>query len=67
MHNDHLLKMHEDIQYKKLSYLTAHLENGINTNHDPDKVIFNFSNHQLSEHEKALLCKGLEFAILVNR
>ena len=33
------------------------------TSHDPDKVLFNFSSYQLSEHEKSLLSKGLNFAI----
>ena len=34
------------------------------TLHDPDKILFNFSSYQLSEHEKSLLNKGLNFAIL---
>ena len=33
------------------------------TLHDPDKIMFNFSSYQLSEHEKSLLNKGLNFAI----
>ena len=33
------------------------------TSHEPDKVLFNFSSYQLSEHEKSLLSKGLNFAI----
>ena len=33
------------------------------TFHDPEKVIFNFSSHWLSDDEKSLLCKGLNFAI----
>ena len=33
------------------------------TSHDPDKVIFNYSSHVLTESEKSLLCKGLNFAI----
>ena len=31
--------------------------------HDPQKVIFNYSSHVLTESEKSLLCKGLNFAI----
>ena len=31
--------------------------------HDPDKVIFIFSSHTLNDHQKFLLCKGLNFAI----
>ena len=30
---------------------------------DPEKVLFNFSSHQLTEHEKSLLSRGLNFAI----
>ena len=33
------------------------------TSHDPDKVISNYSSHVLTENEKSLLCKGLNFAI----
>ena len=29
---------------------------------DPEKVIFNYSSHVLTESEKNLLCKGLNFA-----
>ena len=31
--------------------------------HDADKIIFNFSSHVLTNHEKSLLSKGLNFAI----
>ena len=31
--------------------------------HDADKVIFNISNHILSEHKKLILSKGLNFAV----
>ena len=30
---------------------------------DLDKVIFNFSSYNLNNHEKSVLCKGLNFAI----
>ena len=33
------------------------------TSHDPEKVLFNFSSHQLTEHDKSLLSRGLNFAI----
>ena len=33
------------------------------TSHNPDKMIFNFSIHELSDDEKSLLCKGLHFSI----
>ena len=32
--------------------------------HDPVKIIFNYSSYVLSESEKSLLCKGLNFSIL---
>ena len=31
--------------------------------HDPEKVIYNFSKHNLTEVEKSVLCKGLQFAL----
>ena len=33
------------------------------TSHNPEKVIFNFSSHELSDDEKLLLYKGLNFSI----
>ena len=33
------------------------------TSHDADKVIFNFSSHALTDHEKSILSEGLNFAI----
>ena len=33
------------------------------SSHDPEKVIFNFSSHELTSSEKYLLAKGLCFAI----
>ena len=33
------------------------------TSHDTDKVFFSFSNHSLTEHEKCLLIRRLNFAI----
>ena len=37
--------------------------NSSDTCQDPDKVIFNFSRYNLSDHEKIVLSKGLTFAI----
>ena len=31
--------------------------------HNPEKVKFNYSSHVLTESEKGLVCKGLNFAI----
>ena len=36
---------------------------GSTQTHDPKEVIFNFSSYVLSETEKVLLCKGLNFVI----
>ena len=33
------------------------------TSHDPDKVISNYSSHVLTENEKSLLYKSLNFAV----
>ena len=38
-----------------------------NSSHDPDKVIYNFSDYKLTESEKSVLCKDLEFAIPTNK
>ena len=35
--------------------------------HDPDKVIYNFSSHKLSEEKKSVLSKGLQFALAPKR
>ena len=36
---------------------------GSKQKHDPDKVIHNFSSYILSDIEKSILCKGLNFAL----
>ena len=33
------------------------------SHHDPDKAIYNFSNYHLTDSDKSLLFKGLNFAI----
>ena len=50
------LKHQQDIHSKKLFDLG--FENS-QTAHDPDRVIFNYSSHVLTESEKSLLCKDL--------
>ena len=54
------LKQQQDTHSKKLFDLG--FENS-QASHDPDRVIFNYSSHVLTESEKSLLCKGLNFAI----
>ena len=52
------------IQNKKLRNLVLENSNLISeTSHDPEKVIFNFSSHELRHDKKSLLCKGFNFAI----
>lgn len=58
--NDKIINKQRMIHNKKLQKLG--FEYSCNS-HDPDKVIFNFSSHILSESEKSLLSKGLNFSI----
>ena len=59
--NDKAILKHQQIQNKKLTHLrVTTLEN---SSHGPDKVIYNFSDYNLTESEKSVFCKGLEFAI----
>ena len=55
--NDRKLKRQQDIHSKKLFDLG--FENS-QTSHDPDKVVFNYLSHVLTESEKAYL-QGFEF------
>ena len=49
---------------KKLRYLIPGYEgNPTRFSHDPNKVIFTFSSHDLTEHQKNLHCKGFRFSI----
>lgn len=57
--NDKSLEQHKETQDKKLSRLTS-----VRTqSNNPDKVIFNYSSKTLTEDEKNLLAKGLNFSI----
>ena len=59
--NDKAILKHKQIQNKKLTNLrVTTLEK---SSHDPDKVIYSFSDYKLTESEKSVLRKGLEFAI----
>ena len=63
--NDKAISKHKQIQNKKFNNIKATtLENSC---HDPDKIIYNFSDYKLTESEKSVLCKGLEFAIPLNK
>ena len=57
--NSRILSLKTVTQQKKLSKL-------VNSNismHDPSKVIFNFSKYELTNYEKRLLAKGLNFSL----
>ena len=59
VHNDKALKQKKCIQQKKLNDLFKDKKQ----QHDPEKIIFNYSSYVLSEAEKSLLRKGLNFSI----
>ena len=50
----------QDIHSKKLFNLGIESSK---TLHNPEKVKFNYSSHVLTESEKSLVCKGLNFTI----
>ena len=56
---DNLLKTHDSIQQKKFNKLLTEGK----PKQDAEKVVFNFSNVFLTEAEKALLVKGLNFSL----
>ena len=63
-----MIKLFENtkkIQNKKFGKLSKVSCEGVS--HDPDKVICNFSSHKLSEEEKSVLSKGLQFALKPKR
>ena len=43
--------------------LKISLKEVINDSHDPSKVIFNLSLYELSDLEKSILCKDLNFSV----
>ena len=63
--NDKVLRKHQKIQNKKLGKLFEVSCEGVS--HDPGKVIYNFSRHKLTEEEKSVLSKGLQFALAPKR
>ena len=58
-HKDEVLKQKSTIQQKKFNNLVKDMK----PQHDPEKITFNYSNYILSEVEKSLLPKGLNFSI----
>ena len=54
-----ILKSHDSIQQKKINPVFKNLQ----PKHNPDGVIFNYSKISLSDAEKSLLVKGLQFSL----
>ena len=54
IHGRKLQKLIPNIYEKRIIY---------NISHDPNKVMYSFSNFQLTDPDKSLLIKGLNFAI----
>lgn len=63
--NDATLSKCREVQKKKL-YKLGFFEKEKDKN-DPDQVIQNFSSYTLSDDEKSLLAKGLNFPILIKK
>ena len=62
--NDKSILRHDNIHKRKLQNLLKISSNNIfSDSHNPDKVIFNFSSHKLTDDEKNVLCKGLNFSV----
>ena len=62
--NDKSVLHHENIQKRKLkNLLEILLKEVVNDSHNPNKMIFNFSSYELSDVEKSVLCKGLNFSV----
>ena len=64
--NDKAIRKNDKIHGRKLQKLIPNIhEKSItdNDSHDPNKVIYNFSNYHLTDSGKSLLIKGLNFAI----
>ena len=61
--NKNISKVKETQDKKLCNLLLKNMGKNSDTCQDPDKVIFNFSSYNLNDHEKLVLCKGLNFAI----
>lgn len=66
VHNEKLIQKQAGIQRKKLIDLLSYLPTTYSITHDPDQVVFNFSSYSLTDADKKLLSKGLNFAIPEN-
>ena len=62
--NDKSILQHHNIHKPKLQNLLKISSNNIfSDSHNPDRVIVNFSSYKLTDDEKNVLCKGLNFQL----
>ena len=61
--NKNISKVKETEDKKLCNLMLKSMGINYDTCQDPDKVIFNFSSSGLNDHEKYVLCKGLNFAL----
>ena len=63
--NDKAIRKNDKIHSRKQHKLipNIHEKRIIDVSHDPNKVIYNFSNYHLTDSDKSLLIKDLDFAI----
>ena len=59
--NDRSIFKHQNIHDKKFCKLSNSFVG--DASHDPEQVVHNFSSHILTEAEKSVLCRGLQFAL----
>ena len=59
--NDKSLRKHQKIQNTKFGKLSEVSRESVS--HGPERIIYNFSSHKLTELEKSVLSKGLQFAL----
>ena len=59
--NKNISKVNETQDKKLYNLLLRNMEKNSDTYYHDDKVIFNFSSYNLNDHEKSVLCKGLNF------
>ena len=62
--NDKSILHHDNIQKRRLQNLLKISSNNIfSESHNPDRVIFSLSSYELTDEEKHVLCKGLNFLV----
>ena len=61
--NKNISKVKETQDKKLCNLLLKNIGKNSDTCQDPDKVMFDFSSYNLNDHEKSVLCKGLNFTI----